>query len=315
MLIVFARVAAIFSLILIGFIVNKKKILPDESKEYLINLMLYVTAPCMAAYSIYSKELSPEVIVVTSQVIIGAIVYFIFISIFSYFIIKFINFKPKEEWGVYLVAITCINTGFMGFPITKAIFGDDLFYLMVMHNIILCIYLYGAVPILLNIGRNDRNMRVLSSLKAMINPCMIGILLGITMLLLKLKPPEVIDEIVILLSDTTIPLSMIIVGIQLGSSKFKDIIKNKYLNIINVLSMIAIPVLIFFVVEQFDFLETNVKMIMVFATVFPTAVVPAAIAEQRGIKTNKLAEIVSLTTFTSLITIPLMAAFLMEYYY
>ena len=37
MAVVFGRVIAIFSLVLLGFIVNRKKILPDESRKYLIN--------------------------------------------------------------------------------------------------------------------------------------------------------------------------------------------------------------------------------------------------------------------------------------
>ena len=67
--------------------------------------------------------------------------------------------------------------------------------------------------------------------------------------------------------------------------------------------------------EQFDFLQTGVKVILIFASVFPTAVVPAAIAEKMGKDPTRLAEIVSVTTAFSLITIPLISAFLMGYYY
>lgn len=315
MLVVFGRVLSIFALILIGYITNKIGVLPDASRKHLTNLMLCITAPCMAASSIYSKELSPDVISSTVQVLIGAFVYFIVLSFISYGLIRFLKFKPKKEWGMYLVAITCINSGFMGFPITKAIFGDDLFYLMVMHNIILCIYLYSISPALLYIGRDDKASSGASSLKSMFNPCTIGIIIGVVMLVFGIKPPEPVDEVVTSLSDATIPLSMIIVGVQLGSSNIKEMIKNKYVNITNILAMVVVPILTFLIVDQMDFLRTDVKVIMVFAATFPTAVVPAAIAEKQGLEANRLAEIVSLTTVTSLVTIPLMAAFLMGYYY
>lgn len=312
---VFARVFAIFLLIFIGYFANKIKILPDESSKYLINLMLYITAPCMSASSIYSKELSDEVVVSTIQVILGAVVYFVFVTIIAFATVKIFKFKPKEEWGVYIAAITCLNSGFMGFPVTKAIFGDDIFYLMVMHNIIACFYIYGIAPALLNIGRTGKSSGMGKTLKAMINPCTVGIIIGVTMLLAHVRPPEPLDEVILSLSDATVPISMIIVGVQLGSSNLREIIKNKYINIANIVAMVVIPVCTFLIVEQFDFLNTDVKLLLIFASIFPTAVAPAAIAEQQGIKGNRLAEIVSVTTATSLIAIPIMSVFLMGYYY
>ena len=178
MAVVFGRVIAIFSLVLLGFIVNRKKILPDESRKYLINLMMYITAPCMAASSIYMKELSPQVVKSTFQVVIGAAVFFVVATVFSIIIVKILKFKPIEETGLYVVAITSVNNGFMGFPVTKAIFGEDIFYFMVMHNVISCFYLYGVVPLLLKMGRKDVKANLRSNLKDMLNPCIIGIIIG-----------------------------------------------------------------------------------------------------------------------------------------
>ena len=67
MLIIFERILAIFIMILIGYAANRAGILPDSSRKHLTNLMIYITAPCMAAESIYSKELSPEVVTATWQ--------------------------------------------------------------------------------------------------------------------------------------------------------------------------------------------------------------------------------------------------------
>ena len=315
MAVVFGRVIAIFSHVLLGFIVNRKKILPDESRKYLINLMMYITAPCMAASSIYMKELSPQVVKSTFQVVIGAAVFFVVATVFSIIIVKILKFKPIEETGLYVVAITSVNNGFMGFPVTKAIFGEDIFYFMVMHNVISCFYLYGVVPLLLKMGRKDVKANLRSNLKDMLNPCIIGIIIGVVCLVLNWRPPKMVNEVIIYLSDMTIPLSMIIIGVQLGSSKIMEILKHKYINLVNIFSMFAIPILTFLAVERFSFLDVNVRLVIVFASVFPAAVVPAAIAEQQGIKSNRLAEVVSLTTLISLITLPIAATFLMKYYF
>lgn len=314
MLIVFARVLSIFLLTFLGYFACKIKILPAESKKYLINLMLYITAPCMAGASIYQKELTDTVLSATKQVLIGAAIFFIICLIIALLVVKVFKF-PKKDWGIYITAVTCINTGFMGFPVTKAIFGEDIFYLMVMHNIIACIFIYGIAPILLDTSSDSSPKgSKLSSLKLMVNPCTVGIVIGVVMLLLGIKPPETIDSVIMSLADATVPISMIIVGIQLAGSNLKEILKDKQICIINVVSMIIIPILTFLVVDQFDMINPKVKLLLIFASVFPTAVAPAAIAEQRGVPSNKLAEIVSVTTATSMIVIPLMAIILMSKY-
>ncbi|MEF9921407.1 MAG: AEC family transporter [Anaerovoracaceae bacterium] len=314
MLAVFSKVLVIFILILVGFIANKKKILPDEARPHITNLLLYITSPCMIISSIYSKELTSSIFLSTVQVMIGAAVFFLVTSIMAYYFVKFLKYKPKADWGMYIIAITSINSGFMGFPVTKAIFGDDIFYLMVMHNILLTVYIYGFVSPILNIGGHVKP-KLKDIVKSMCNICMFAVILGFVMLILSIKPPAMIDEIIQLLSDATIPISMIVVGMQLGSSDIKSILLNKYLIFTNIASMFIIPVITFLIVNQLDFLYTDVKVILIFASAFPTAVAPVAIAEQDGKNAQTLAEAVSLTTFTSLITIPLIAGFLMSYYY
>ena len=75
MFIVFGKVFAIFIMIFIGFLANKIKILSNEAIPHITNLMLYVTAPCMAISSIYSKSLSADVIVATVQTMAGAVIF------------------------------------------------------------------------------------------------------------------------------------------------------------------------------------------------------------------------------------------------
>ena len=171
---------------------------------------------------------------------------------------------------------------------------------------------------LLNIGTEKGEggkSRFAENIKAMFNPCTFGIIIGVIMLIFGIKPPTAVDEVVASLSDATVPISMIIVGVQLGSSHIIEMLKNRYIFLVNIAAMIISPVLTFLIVEQFDFLQTGVKVILIFASVFPTAVVPAAIAEKMGKDPTRLAEIVSVTTAFSLITIPLISAFLMGYYY
>lgn len=315
MIVVFSKVVGIMLLILIGYITNKLGIFPDESKKYLTNMLLYITAPCMGAYSIYTKELSDKLVSSTIQVLIGAGLYFAVMTVIIFFMVKALKFKPKPQWGVYIAAMVSVNNGFMGFPVTKQVFGDDLFYLMVIHNVSSCIFLYGVLPVILYIGREKNGEKtLLSNIKAAVNPCIVGVLLGLFMLFMDINPPQTINDIVKYLSDATVPVSMILIGVQLGSSRLRDILKNKYVVLATFIKMFIVPAITFALVYICPVFDDDVKLILIFASVFPTAVVTSALAEKEGIEGNTGAEIVSITTAISLLVIPIMATILTHVY-
>lgn len=314
MLIVFSKIMSIFLMILIGFIANKRNLLSDDAIPHMTNLMMYITAPCMVMGSIYSKTLSSDVITSTVQILIGSAVYFTAMTLLAFLFVKLLKFKPKEDWGMYMIALVTVNSGFMGFPVTKAIFGNDIFYLMVIGNIILNFYMFCVAPPILNIG-SKVTMSFGEMLKTMVNIVFIAIIAGIVMLVLGVKPPAFIDDMVQAVGDATIPVSMLLVGMQLGSSHILSVLKNKRYLVINITAMVVIPLLTFLAVNPMNFLDTDVKVILIFTSAFPTAVASVAICDQYGKNAKGMAEIVSLTTFTSLITVPLIAAFLMSYYY
>lgn len=314
MLLIFGRVFGIFSLIFVGYITYRRGIFGKDAKDTLTKLLLNITAPCMAAYSIYSKELSDKLVQSTVQVLIVETLYYALGVIIAFLIVKFLKFDPVSQWGVYIAAMIATNNGFMGFPVTEAIFGDDIFYLLVMINIPTCVFFYGIMPMVLNIGRKNSEGNWKSNLKLMLNPAMFGITIGVIFMLIQYRPPEAIDSVVKYLSDATIPISMIVVGVQLGESNLREIIKDKYVNITSIIRMIIIPIITFLAVHFIPFLNEDVKLIIVFSSIFPTAVVTAAISVQQNIEGNKAAEIVSITTAISLVTIPISAAILSYFY-
>jgi hypothetical protein len=99
---------------------------------------------------------------------------------------------------------------------------------------------------------------------------------------------------------------MILVGIRLGSVKFKEII-NKNNIIISLFAMIIVPAIILMLVYPLGFIPDSVKIIVVMTAALPTAVVSVIIAEQYGKNSVLLSELASLTTLISVATIPLTA--------
>ena len=301
MLNIITNISAIFIYILIGFVANKTKVLPDEANDHIIKLLLNITAPCLVISSIVTKNLNEDTVTETIQVLALSMSFFIVAAMLSLLLVK--PFKSNKDKGVLMVIITSINTGFMGFPIVKAVFSNDVFYLVVIANIMMTLYVFSICILQVNYG-DEKRLSIKSIFKPLVNVLTISTVISVIMLFSHIKLPSYPLEIVTTLGDITIPLSMIVVGIQLGGSNFKSIVKNHrliYASICNVLLVPAITLLIMYFTPFSD----NLKLAIVASSIFPCAVLPVALAYREGKNATLLAEGVALTTLFSMITIPM----------
>ena len=314
MTIIISKISAIFLIMAVGFFLNKLKVLPSEATKYFVDLLLMVTTPCMILASITSKEFNPETAASTLQIFICGISFFAVSFLLGWFLCKkILKVQPPEDLGVYIFAFSTINSGFMGFPITKAIFGGDILYLMILHNICLTLYMYSAGPFILNMNSGHGSFDAKRLLKTFCNPSTILSVVSIVMLFAGLHLPKLIFDSVELVGDITVPLSMLVVGMQLGESNIGRIIKNKSLVLMSILKMTVVPALVFLLVNWLP-LTDEVKVTAVFAAAFPTAVVTSALALMEKKNSLLSAEAIALTTLISVGVIPVTALLLSAYY-
>ena len=124
---VFGKILSIFLIIGIGYVANKTDIMPMAANRYLVALLLRVTCPCMIIASITSNELREDTLSLSLQTLVGGIMFFAVSALLGWVLsAKVIKVEPAENVGVYTFAFGSINSGFIGFPITLAIFGSGI---------------------------------------------------------------------------------------------------------------------------------------------------------------------------------------------
>lgn len=308
MITVFLKVAMIFFMVAVGVIACKKDILPLESKQYLMNLLMKLICPCLIFSSMVEQRLDEDLIEVIQEIMVGSVIFFLIIMLMGYLLVKVLHYPQKEDEGILMALLTSQNTGFMGFPVTKAIFGDYYFFLMVVQNIIFNVYLFIFCPMQINIGHNAKFG--ISRIKSMINGNTIAVVAGLFFMFLKIPVPEVVFDFFNTMGAATVPLSMIILGMQLCESDISQIVKNKKMFLICTIKMAIIPLITYFILNLLPIMK-DTKIILIFAAAFPCAVLPVVIAMQEGRNSKLMAEGVALTTVMSLATLPLWAIFLM----
>lgn len=311
MLTVFLKIAAIFAMTAIGFIASKTGVLPAESKKYLSNLLLFITSPCMIIGSMTSQTLDAHTFELMIQIVAGSFIFFLVAMAVSFLIVKLMR-CDKEDAGVLMVIITAVNTGFMGFPVTKAIFGNTYFFLMVIQNIVLNIYIYSMMVYQMNYGFRKKE-GIKGMLMPMLNMCTYALIIGLVLMLLKVQLPDILADFINTIGDATIPVSMIVVGVQLSESSIRKMLTNKRLITASLCNVILIPVLTFLAVNWLP-LAPESKLILIFAAAFPCAVVSTAIALKENRNAALMAEGVAMTTLLSMGTLPVTAIILTNLY-
>lgn len=312
MLTVIGKVAALFAMIAVGFAASRTSLLTKESIPHLNNLLLFIATPCMIMNALYTRELSPGMVRDSLLTAGAAVFYFAFMTGLTYLFIRLIHPEPKADWGMYICVIVATNTGFMGFPVTLALFGNGILYFVVLHNLLLNVYCYMFEPTILNIGSSSRT-DLKTALRSFVNVISVCMVIGLVLMATGTKPPAILDEVITSISQINVPVSMILVGLQLSLTDLKKVFTR--VNILcSLFSMIVIPVIYFLIINPLPFLSGEVKTALIFCAVMPAAVATVAISQRYGKNSVTASEIVSITTLISMITIPISAMILTRLY-
>ena len=305
MLLIFSKVLVVFIYIGVGFIANRLKVLPEESVKHFISLVMGITVPCLMISSITSQDINGNMYRNTILVLVlSALLYFVAAVVTTFISDRIFTDKDQQDRNVLASAMTGCNSGFMGLPIASAVFGELVFYYLAIQTIVNNTYLFVGSLSQLHHRESESSSKSLSGkLKPLVNPTSVATVFSIGMLFAGLHLPEYVMDIVEPLGDITIPLSMILVGVQLGGTDFKRLLSDKALLITSAIKLVLVPAMALLILTPFP-VDPVVKLTALLAVCFPSAVIGVAVAAQEKKNPQLMAEAVAVTTLLSVITLP-----------
>jgi len=305
MLLIVSKVLVVFIYIGVGFIANRLKVLPEESVKHFISLVMGITVPCLMISSITGQEINGSMYRNTILVLVlSAVIYIVTTVLTTLLSDRIFPGKEQQDRNVLASAMTGCNSGFMGLPIASAVFGELVFYYLAIQTIVNNTYLFVLSLSQLHHREGRKSSKSLrEKLRPLVNPTSVATVAAAIMLFARLHLPEYIMGIVEPLGDVTIPLSMILVGVQLGGTDFGRLLSDKDLLITSAVKLILMPVIALLILTPFH-VDPVVKLTSLLAVCFPSAVIGVAVAAQEQKNTLLMAEAVSVSTLLSIITLP-----------
>lgn len=305
MLEIVLKISTIFVMILIGYATGRLKIIAHEAQKHLIDLLLKITIPCLLFYSIACNEIANYSPGDSVKMLGYSVIYFIAAATAAAGLVKVFSIKGSNDTGVYEVIFTSVNAGFIGFPVCKILYDDNVLYFMVLHNLVMNVYMYSLGIFQLRKGEGQRET-VKRVAKALLNPCIIGALLGMGFLFTGIGVPDYAENILQPIGDVSIPVSMIVIGLQLSDGKATDCFADKVLVVFSAVKMFVWPVLVFFVVWTLP-LPKVMQIVLAVGAAFPPAATISALAADEEKNYKLAADGLVITTLFSMISIAGMA--------
>lgn len=308
MLDIILKISTIFIMILIGYGAGRSKVIEREAQKHFVDLLLNITIPCLLFYSIACSQVMAYSPGDSLRMLGYSAIYFLVAAVVAAGLVKLFQIKTSYDIGVYEVIFTSINAGFIGFPVCKMLYDDNILYLMVLHNLVMNIYMYSLGVFQLRKGevQEDTLKRVI---KAMVNPCIIGALLGMALLFGGVHVPVYVTGILQPLGDVSIPVSMIVIGLQLCEGNAVGCFSDRSLTAFCAVKMFVWPVAVFAAVRLLP-LSEEVKVVLMLGAAFPPAATISALAENAEKNYKLAADGLVITTLFAMISIAGMAMLL-----
>lgn len=298
-----------FMCIIIGFVLKKKNLIPDNSDKVISKLENYICVPALIM-STFMNYCTVESLSKQYNLIIYSLIALVIALAISLPLSKVFAGNDAYKRSIYKYALTFGNFSFMGNAIVPAILGtadsEILYkYLLFILPLNLAVYTWGII-ILIPKSEGKQN-----PLKNLLNPIFVAILIGAFLGLTGFNKfiPGFITTTIDYCKACMAPLAMILTGFVIGGYSIKGLLSNKRVYIATVLRLFIIPAFLLFILKILGASEL-VLTLALFAYATPlgmnTVVFPAAY----GGETETGASMAMISHTICIISIPVMYALL-----
>ncbi|WP_405267479.1 AEC family transporter [Methanobrevibacter sp.] len=289
-------ILSIILMIGLGYFLKRIDFLSEEFIEPLNKLVMYILLPCMIFSAISTADLSllPKLGILPFVIIASSLI----TGIVSYFILKKMGLDDITLWSV-LVTIMIANTGFMGYPVTLGIFGQEGFLRAIFCDIAtLCIFLMLSFILVMKFGGNT-----MTALKKIIFfPTLWAVILGLGFNFLNISIGPVLENTINYLGQGTIPLIMIVLGLSI---EFDGITRSKsMIAFTSVMKLAFFPAAAFLIASSIGLVDLQYNVSIIEAAM-PSGMMSLLLAITYRLNHELTSDCVLINTVISLITLPL----------
>jgi predicted permease len=286
----------ILSMFAVGYLFARLKALPENAADVLNRVVLYLCLPAAVLLSIPQLHFEWRLL---GLVLTPWLVGFLAVGLVT-LCSRLLRFR-RDEYAVLLLCVALGNTGFIGYPMVRALMGGHAqayaviydqfgtFLMLSTYGLFVCARFGGKVPPTFSIilGRIARF------------PPAWALLAGLV--LMPADPPEWLARTLKTLADAMLPLVMLAVGFSLRFQLPRDEIRALAVGLL--LKLLALPAIVWGA-SLLCALEGDMLRVNVLETAMPPMITAAVLAIAYGLAPRLAAALTGYGILLSLLTLP-----------
>ncbi len=279
-------------IIFIGWVAGRKLALEVHS---LSQISVYVLAPALVTDGLYntSLEFHNSLKILLGFTLISGVMYAV-----SRLIAKFLAIPDLKEKSITACAMLP-NNGNMGLPVATFAFGAGGLERAIIYMVGSSILLFGITPALLRGKSFICGLRLIFQL-----PLIWAMFLGIALRAFSIHLPFSIDKGIHILGEASIPLALIILGMQLAHTRLSV---GKYELLATILRLAVAPLIGYGVGLILGLSGLDLK-ILILQSAMPAAINSVVLVTEFGGDVGVISRSVVLTTLASFLTLSVLLA-------
>lgn len=274
--IVLNQMAFLFSLIVIGYVLVKLGLMPENAESTLSKLENYIFIPALVL-STFIGNFTTEKLVGAKGVILGSIIIELVVIPVSMLIVRLFA-KDRDTRNIFLYGLCFSNFSYVGNAIVSELY-PEIFLEYLLFSLVLWtgIYIWGVPVLLMDDGLKGKGLK--QRLKSFANPMFAAMIIGMVIGIGGIKVPGFVSNVVTSMGNCMSPIAMLLTGMIVARKKLLDVIKIKSVYFVTIIRLIIYPLIFIAVTKVINMPDTLVKCGLVSLAMplgMSTIVIPAA---------------------------------------
>jgi len=294
-------ILSIILMIALGYVLKRIDFLSEKDIDPFNKIVMYILLPCMIFHALYNSNLASipnlgilPLVILSSSVITGIV---------SYFILKQLKLDDRTLWSV-LVTVMIANTGFMGYPVTLGIFGQEGFLRAIFCDIAtLCTFLLLSFILIMKFGGTIKT----AIKKIAFFPPLWAVIFGLILNFVNIPIGPVLDNTINYLGQGAIPLIMVTLGLSID---FSALSRSKSMIVFtSIMKLAFFPLVAFFVAGYLGLVNLE-STISIVEAAMPSGMMSLLLAITYKLDYEMTSDCILINTVISLITLPVIISIL-----
>lgn len=304
--IIIRQIALLATIVVIGLIACRAKVITAGTKDFLAKLIFYVTLPSLLFTSFSAIEVSPRLLANSLQAILLAALIMLFMVSAGSIAARIYGIKGAHA-SIFRLHSMLGNIIYLGLPVISAQFGQEGLLYGSMFVLVSNIMMWTLGVAIITPG-NSFSLK--TGLKKIFNINTIAIISGFLLFLFSIRLPKFVLDTVGALGKTNTYLSMIFIAAVIYFADGRKMLgnRNAYLLSFNRLLLVPMMLLGLFILFNLIFpgvLRKEVVSVMLMQAAMPCMVNVVIMVNIMGEDDGTATANVFISTILSIITLPL----------